>query len=157
MSPLYHDFVDFSKQQITRSRSNCPSRKEHWLLLCNAQSLFFKLDELRALVEATNPSLLCVTESWLTPNIDNDIVQINGYCSFRNDRGDNPLDVRKGGGTIVYASTSVSPHAVDVSLILIDSPKPNGIEYNLIAFYDPFFVIYVVHLYPSWPSNSGSP
>ena len=72
------------------------------------------MDELRALVQATNPTIVCITESWLTPDIDNDIIQMNGYYSFRNDRQDNPNDTRKGGGVLVYVAPSVRPINVDI-------------------------------------------
>ena len=108
--------------------------KKHWLLLCNAQSLLYKLDELRALIAANNPYVVCVSETWFSPMINNDLICLSGYCSFRNDRRDNPLDDRRGGGTIVYISVSMSPFNVELPDEL---NKPRGIECNLVGFYDP--------------------
>ena len=139
LSPLLRDYAKplqktTNSASVTTSKSKSSSGKRHWLLLCNAQSLFYKLDELRALTRATNPTFVCVTESWLTPEIDDDIVQMAGFCSFRHDRRDNPSDLRKGGGTIVYAASSVSPVSVNIPPNL---EKPSGIECCLIAFHDP--------------------
>lgn len=99
--------------------------------MTNVQSILYKLDELRALTTATKPCFICVTETWLTPEIDNDLLQISGYQLFRNDRRDNPLDKRRGGGTIIYASSVFSPFCV---FLPQDLQKPFGIEYSVIGF-----------------------
>ena len=114
-------------------RQNTTSSRSNWLLLCNAQSVFYKLDELRALAAATKPAFICVTESWLTSEISDDLVGISGYDSFRNDRCDDPLDNRRGGGTITYCSSSL--HASTVHTPHHDD-KPRGIECNFIKFTD---------------------
>ena len=41
--------------------------------------------------------ILCLTETWLAPNIDSNFIQIDGYELFRKDRG------KRGGGTCIYA------------------------------------------------------
>ena len=91
------------------SRSIPNSKVMCWLLLCNAQSVFYKMDELRATTFATKPNVVCVTESWLTPEIDDCLIQIDGYVSFRNDRQDDPYDFRRGGGTVTYVSVHTRP------------------------------------------------
>jgi hypothetical protein len=108
-----------------------------WLVLCNAQSLFYKLDELRTLVAALRPMFICVTETWLTPDIDNDLLTISDFCIFRNDRRDNVCDSRKGGGTVIYAKSSVSPTCVEVDASMSLHDRPEGIEFNLIQFNSP--------------------
>ena len=86
------------------------------MLLSNAHSLLFKLDELCAMVWATHPSFVCVTETWFTPEIDDALMQIPGFLSFRNDRQDNPLDQRRGGGTIIYMLPLTSTLSMSSSL-----------------------------------------
>lgn len=108
--------------------------KQHWLLLCNAQSLFHKLDELRALITALRPNYVCVTETWFTPDIEDSLIQIPGYISFRNDRQDNSCDNRRGGGTMIYASTNVRAQSIELPS---ECEKPAGIECNLIRLHDP--------------------
>ena len=80
------------------------------LILSNAPSLFRKLDELRAIVAASKPLLVCVTETWLLPNIDNNLINIPGFISFREDRQDNPDDNRCGGGTTVRDKKKWPPY-----------------------------------------------
>lgn len=93
--------------------------------------MFYKLDELRALTVALKPSFICITESWLTPDIDNNMISIDGYCIFRNDRRDDIHDNRRGGGTLIYAASNTSSVCV-----LSDFAKPSGIECTLIKFED---------------------
>ena len=92
------------------------------------------MDELRALTSATKPSFVCVTETWFTPDIEQELIEISGYCLFRCDRRDNASDWRRGGGTIIYASSSVSPTAVSLPSCL---HKPFGFDFSLIGFSDP--------------------
>ena len=101
-------------------------------MLCNAQSLFYKLDELRVLVEATKPVFICVSETWFTPDIDSEIVQIRGYDCFRCDRQDDLVDQRRGGGCAVYASLSVRASTVSFSSHFI---KPPGFDCIFIKFH----------------------
>ena len=59
---------------------------------------------------------------------------MSGFCFFRNDRRDNPLDSRRGGGTITYVSSHLSPFEVDIPIAL---HKPTGVDFNLVGFHDP--------------------
>ena len=116
--------------------------KENWLMLCNAQSLLYKMDEMRALVTILKPTFICITETWLTPDITSDLVSIPGYTIFRNDRRDDTSDNRRGGGTLIFASYAVRPVNVDTDFKSVPNchtrvEKPRGIECNLIKFYDP--------------------
>ena len=56
-----------------------------------------KLDELLLVLSNLQPDLLCLTETWLTPEVNSNLVYINGFTLFRNDR-----IRRKGGGTAIY-------------------------------------------------------
>ena len=138
LSPFLRAYFDCSSNHVALGDKSCldafPSSKKFWMLLSNAQSIFYKMDELRALVQATKPTIVCITESWLTPDIDNDIIQMNDYYSFRNDRQDNPNDIRKGGGVLVYVAPSVRPINVDIPAEFV---CPFGIETCIVAFYEP--------------------
>ena len=94
------------------------------------------------LVEVTKPSFVCVTETWFTPDIDDELIAIRGFLSFRRDRRDNPDDSRRGGGTVIYAASHVSPSVVSIPLDFGMSP---GVEYSVIRFYDPnvSFLLYI--------------
>ena len=79
------------------------------------------------------PTFICITESWFTPDIHDDLVKIQGYLAFRNDRQDNIFDTRRGGGVVIYASLSSSASEVNLPL---NVSKPQGIECNFIKFND---------------------
>ena len=54
----------------------------------NAQSLIPKLDEIKLLIENEGLDILCISETWLQPNILDDLISIRNYNVFKND---NPL------------------------------------------------------------------
>ena len=54
------------------------------------------MDELLALVEADNPDLICVTETWLNADCTNAEIAVPGYVACRHDRD------RHGGGVMLY-------------------------------------------------------
>ena len=107
--------------------------KKHWLLLSNAQSLFYTLDELRALTEATKPTIMCITETWFNPEIDDDLIQIQGYLSFRCDRSEFSSDKKRGGGVIVYVMKNCNPF---YSKTPLDIQPPKDIESVVVGFSD---------------------
>lgn len=63
----------------------------------NVRSLFPKIDQLRHDFINESIDILCISESWLTENIPNKLVAIDGYNLLRNDRED-----RRGGGTCIF-------------------------------------------------------
>ena len=75
-----------------------------------------------------------MTETWFTPDLDDSLIQIPGFYSFRNDRQDNFLDKRRGGGTIIYASENIRPISVNLPANFV---RPTGVEYSFIKFNEP--------------------
>ena len=70
----------------------------------NVQSILPKLDLLTA--EYSCHDILSFTESWLTPQVSNDALNIHGYKTpFRRDRVG-----RMGGGVIVYVRENINCH-----------------------------------------------
>ena len=61
-----------------------------------------KIDELRAMVSIQHPHIVCVVESWLSPDILDNELQINDYQLVRLDRDGN------GGGVLMYVHTLIS-------------------------------------------------
>ena len=61
----------------------------------NAQSLLCHLDEILILVEDRNPDILCISETWLLPYVDDKFISIPNFYVFRHDKG-------KGGGVCIY-------------------------------------------------------
>ena len=87
------------------SSNNLP-QNERWhlprILLSNARSLRYKIDELSVILEHNNIDIGCVTESWLGNDVPDEAVTIGGYKCYRHDRSDG----RKGGGVACYVGTS---------------------------------------------------
>ena len=68
----------------------------------NAQSLRYKMDELRNLVKDHKPDVIGVTETWGNDQIGEATFQIEGYNIYRNDREDKTY--KFGGGTLLYVN-----------------------------------------------------
>ena len=64
----------------------------------NAQSLIPKLDEIKLLIENEDLDILCVSETWLQPNILDNLISIKNYNVFRNE---NPLN-SSGSGACIF-------------------------------------------------------
>jgi len=82
--------------------SVCVPQSQHQsvlkILYFNARSLLPKFDELVLVVHTHVPDVVCITESWLCPEIQESEVSLPGYQQLRLDRG------RHGGGVIMYIS-----------------------------------------------------
>ena len=56
-------------------------------LLLNVRSIVHKLPDLNYLLTASNPGLLCLTETWLNPSITDSVVRSShNHSIFRKDR-----------------------------------------------------------------------
>ena len=64
----------------------------------NAPSLIPKLDEIKLVRENDDLDISCISETWLQPNIQDDLTSNKNYKVFRND---NPLNSR-GSGARIY-------------------------------------------------------
>ena len=62
----------------------------------NGRSIFPKFDELVLMVQARQPVIVSVVESWLDWDVDNSEINISGYQIFCADRS------HHGGGVLVY-------------------------------------------------------
>ncbi len=82
----------------------------------NAQSLLGNMDEIRLLINVRNIDVLCVSESWLLPDLPDTYVNIPGYKIFRCDSG-------RGGGVCIYVKNVLS-----VNIINLNVPKQEDIE-----------------------------
>ena len=68
------------------------------LFLSNSRSLVNKIDELSGTVSLLSLDIVVITETWLSPNVSNSAINLNGFSIFRRDRRDG----RRGGGVCVY-------------------------------------------------------
>lgn len=79
------------------------------VLLCNPRSLRNKLDELRTQVgvcyEYRESGLMVFTETWLSNDVPDSLMQIDGFSHVRLDRDENS-GKKRGGGVCVYINDS---------------------------------------------------
>ncbi len=76
------------------------------IMYFNARSLMPKLDELCVLVESSEPDIVCIVETWLGDDIEDDEIAIPGYNIHRLDRN------RHGGGIVMYTSENLVANVV---------------------------------------------
>ncbi|KAJ3645764.1 hypothetical protein Zmor_023397 [Zophobas morio] len=67
----------------------------------NVASLMAKFDDFCAFVDTYKPTIIMVSETWLTSFITDVLISLDGYTIFRSDR------VGRGGGLCVYISDLV--------------------------------------------------
>lgn len=72
------------------------------ILLCNARSLKDKFDELNVIATTTNPTVIAVTETWLTPITTDAQINLNDMNIYRSDRFG-----KTGGGVAIWAKKSL--------------------------------------------------
>ena len=74
------------------------------------------IDEIRLLVKERNTDVLCVSETWLIPNILDEYVNIPDYVIYRCDKG-------RGGGVCIYVKNNLTVTPVNTTI-----DKPEGVE-----------------------------
>ena len=65
----------------------------------NVNGLYNKLNEIKFLLQETKPDVLAITETHLHKDINDDQLQIEGYCLVRNDRQNTE---NNWGGCLIY-------------------------------------------------------
>ena len=71
----------------------------------NVRSLWNKIDMIKTTFNKFNIDIITFSETWLTDLIPNELIDINGYELFRNDRKWNETgiaNIKKGGGVCIY-------------------------------------------------------
>ena len=95
------------------------------IVIGNVRSINNKIEELTSYVRYDDKfkscSLLCFTETWLRPEINDNIVSIENFNIFRNDRDLNKSGKTGGGGVCAYVNTLwCNPNNVHVKLKYCD-------------------------------------
>ena len=107
------------------------------IVLTNARSIRNKLDEMYGLLKTNRlrnqSQLVCITESWLTPDISHSRTEIAGYEQFRHDRLPDVSGKSCGGGVLVYIDNKWSTN--------------NNIIFN---YTDPHCEILTIKSRPHW-------
>jgi hypothetical protein len=83
---------------------NCKLQKGLKIVHVNIQSLINKVDHINLLLQENNIHVLCITESWLTNDIDDSDIKINGYDICRLDRNNGMSH----GGIVCYIKEGIS-------------------------------------------------
>ena len=76
--------MHFGKQSVPLLHHNA-SNDHLSIFYFNARSIIPKLDELKAIVEAEQPLVVCIVETWLSVDISNNEIAIVGYQLLRVD------------------------------------------------------------------------
>ena len=83
----------------------------------NVRSIWNKIDLLRNTFTNNNVDIITFSESWLTSNIPDELIDIKGYNVIRNDRNwhdePNSTNIKKGGGVCMYLKDCLK-YKVDV-------------------------------------------
>ena len=91
-------------RQRVRRRGNRPPLPT--ITMANLRSISNKIDEIRGsaryICDFRESSLLCFTETWLTPSIPSDAIDIDGFQLIRLDRSQTTTQKSKGGGVCIY-------------------------------------------------------
>ena len=75
--------------------------KGHTLVAWNARSVLNKIEEVERILLLSNPEFIGICETWLTPNISNDEIELTGYNCIRADRTKDS-GKSSGGGLLLY-------------------------------------------------------
>ena len=97
-SPMTPRLLSHETSPLRARRFYLPS-----LLLSNIRSLAPKVDELEMVASLNEVSIICITETWLTPNIPDSAVLLPNFFLFRNDR-----EFSTGGGVCTYVSCDIT-------------------------------------------------
>lgn len=78
------------------------SNKKLKLAHFNLRSLFPKFDAFVDLINFHHLDIVCLSETWLTPDVTDQAVYISGFKMIRKDRG------ARGGGIGIYVRDSIN-------------------------------------------------
>ena len=73
------------------------------ILSINIRSLLPNINDLSILLSLTHIDIICICETWLSPDIISSELSLPGFTLFRADRS------RTGGGVAIYARSSLNP------------------------------------------------
>lgn len=105
----------------------------------NAQSLLGNFEEVELLMKEGNADLLCIGETWLTPNIPDRFVTIPGYNMYRFDRG-------RGGGVCIYARDDFTVNSIKTNVDSVLDVDDLWISVQSRKF--PSFIVGCVYRHP---------
>lgn len=116
------------------------------VLLANVRSLFSKYDEIKLRVLKLLPSIVVLTESWLSSETPDSAVDLNGYSVIRKDRNSH------GGGILCYVRSTFSVCVIHDHEV----PSLPSSDSEFLCFYlkEPHVVVIAVY-HPFWDNVSA--
>ena len=76
----------------------------------NVRSLWNKFDNIKQQIISSDYHLFGLVETWLKPNINNNLIEMPGYYTFLNDRQSlrNDGQTKRGGGILVFCKNNLN-------------------------------------------------
>lgn len=106
-----------------------------------------KLDELHVIQETLQPSVIAITESWLTREVPEEAVALSGYCTYRKDRS-----IGMGGGVLLYIRNSIVSNKL--SFIDVEDLEIVWVSLRPKVLPRPFNLVVICLIYcPPWYSS----
>ena len=94
---------------LAATRNRTRRKRQNKLLKCmtiNAQSLKYKMDEFKSIIEREKPHIISVTETWGKEWMGDAIFSLKEYNYYRDDR-----EEKGGGGTLLYINKKLGQRA----------------------------------------------
>ena len=102
----------------------------------NIRSLLPKFNQIEAILTQSNLDFLALTETWLSPSIDCNLIATLGFQLYRNDRTD-----KRGGGVAIYLNDRYRCELLPLSDINMEylglKILFNNLSFNIIVTYIP--------------------
>ena len=83
---------------------NHPSRPNFRIptvFVCNIRSITSKIDKLECVVNQNDSDIVCVTETWLSNEIPDNAIAMNGFTLFRKD------SEKRGRGVAIFVKSNI--------------------------------------------------
>ena len=95
----------------TRQQQRIFSKQDYiHVVHINARSLLCNFEEIKLLVQENKIDILCVSETWIRPGLDNRFLNIPGYVVIRQDSG-------IGGGACIYINQDLTVKKIETSIL----------------------------------------
>ncbi len=96
------------------------------------------IDQVAILVESENIDIFCISETWLSPEVADSEITVDGYALYRKDRGS------RGGGVAMYVKSDI-PHSFrsdlthnsNIEAVWVTLKPVKRKPFNVCSFYRP--------------------
>ena len=70
----------------------------------NVHSLPKKIDQIRTMLHGSGIDILSISETWMRPHLNSKLVALQGFDTYRLDRGGKNMTKKRGGGLLLYVN-----------------------------------------------------